>query len=450
MPETDSMRWEIVPFSIDSMSMRKPTPPVDERVLARGVPDIRVLYEHITPNSEGSHNTWKAFEHYKAQSSDSGTMGKARVSADISSGYALHVGESSSPYCFYGGQFGNPGELNSGLDSFYVPRDGGGFVPAPSGLVTLNAKAVRSMLPVIRPDLSLVNSLIELKDFKSLPGTLRNVQRFGKAIKAAKTLRYTYRTMADCYLQTQFNILPLLSDITGIWNAVRRARSRINDFLSREGRTRVAHYQCFLNEFSNTYSETPYGGGPFYGRCEDNGVDYPYHVAASWERSVTYDPSLFHAQIQYRYFYTDFQRKHASALERLDRLGLNLNPAIIWNAIKFSFVVDWLFGVNRWLNDHASSGWMTPRIDILQYLWSIKRRRRIDVRGRIKSGMYGYGLPGEYSPSCISLPSVYESAYRRSTDMPGASSFETSGLSLKEFSLAAALGITMSKRKTNH
>ena len=34
----------------------------------------------------------------------------------------------------------------------------------------------------------------------------------------------------------------------------------------------------------------------------------------------------------------------------LDSLGFELNPRIIWDAIPFSFVIDWFFGVGNWLN----------------------------------------------------------------------------------------------------
>jgi hypothetical protein len=33
----------------------------------------------------------------------------------------------------------------------------------------------------------------------------------------------------------------------------------------------------------------------------------------------------------------------------LDALGLNVDPSIVWNAIPFTFVVDWFFDVSRWL-----------------------------------------------------------------------------------------------------
>lgn len=33
----------------------------------------------------------------------------------------------------------------------------------------------------------------------------------------------------------------------------------------------------------------------------------------------------------------------------LDSLGFELNPKIIWDAIPFTFVIDWFFGVGSWL-----------------------------------------------------------------------------------------------------
>jgi hypothetical protein len=36
----------------------------------------------------------------------------------------------------------------------------------------------------------------------------------------------------------------------------------------------------------------------------------------------------------------------------LDALGFELNPKIIWDAIPFSFVLDWFFGIGSWLDRH--------------------------------------------------------------------------------------------------
>lgn len=158
---------------------------------------------------------------------------------------------------------------------------------------------------------------------------------------------------------------------------------------------------------------------------------------------MTTHASHFHAQIEYNFNYTQFQREHAHVLALLDALGVNFNPAIVWNALPWSFVVDWVVGVSRWL-DNLKVGNMEPKINILQYLWSVRRSRTVQVEGKVAFNKYfsGYDPYTYYPTAYVSFPVTYETAYRRSAGLPGPSWFETSGLSSKEFSLGAALVVS--------
>lgn len=139
---------------------------------------------------------------------------------------------------------------------------------------------------------------------------------------------------------------------------------------------------------------------------------------------------MFHAEVEYEFSYSDFQTEYAQLLALLDSLGVNFNPAIIWNAIPFSFVIDWVVGVSSWLN-RLKVGNMDPAINISRYLWSIRRKRRIDCQ----LGTYdSYGFESR-SP----LPTLTETAYRRTCKMPARGLFTTSGLNSQELRLGGAL-----------
>jgi hypothetical protein len=148
-------------------------------------------------------------------------------------------------------------------------------------------------------------------------------------------------------------------------------------------------------------------------------------------------------QIQFNFNWTEYQRIHAGTLALADALGLNWNPAIIWNAIPWSFVVDWVFGVSRWL-DQFKVPLLEPVINIHRVLWSVQRERKIFVQN----------LVGSSDSSSVSLhrpraqlPVVQQSAYRRDIDYPDSGSITSSGLSLKEFSLGAALVLARRRRR---
>jgi hypothetical protein len=313
---------------------------------------------------------------------------------------------------------------------FVSPSSGGHYVNicSPNEINTMVGQSLDAMLPGIRPELSLVNSIIELKDFKSLPRTLRNIKNLTKSITTldwgSLSLRRLIRGGSDVYLQTQFNILPLLSDITGIKNAIIRTRQKVQNLLENEGRLLTKHYARPINTLtpSHDYVTSDPGSLP----------SYMSPGSVTFERDTSYESSMFRAMIEYSYELDPWARQQAQLRGLLDALGVNCNPQIIWNAIPWSFVVDWVVGVNRWLDQFKTRN-LEPVTHIKRYMISLSTVRTIRT----------YHTFNTYSGTSGQVPSVIitEKAYIRSNrnaDM--IRWFQTSGLNLKEFSLAAALG----------
>jgi hypothetical protein len=364
-----------------------------------------------------------------------------------------YLADPSHPYALYDpSMFGEGGKLSNDLFPLYAKRTtDGGFVPPPSDLDNLNQRALRTMMPVIKAELSLVNSILELKDFKSLPNTIRKLSELpslfnlktpvsllrypGKSLATfQKPLREWFRGAADSYLQASFNILPLLSDIAGIQKAISRTERRINDFITRAGCFQRKHFTVFLNEGERDLTDS--FEVPATGFTTEGDLHGTTLKVTRYSNLV----SKFHAEIEFNYNYTRYQIEHARLLSLLDAVGINFNPAIIWNAVPWSFVVDWVAGVGQWLNKQRI-GLMDPQINIHRYLWSIQRARVIRMGRQSVNSVYGYGgAPYITSPTVLS-PAISEFSFRRNSGLPSEGSIITSGLSIKEFSLAAALVI---------
>lgn len=357
--------------------------------------------------------------------------------------------------------FGAYGQFNSGLGALYVPASDGSFVPPPDQIESLKLRSLRSMLPGIKSELSALNSLYELKDIVSLKRSAqlilssvkRLLGRYGmryasasfNACKRMSTKGLVTKTVADGYLQWMFNLRPLISDITGIYQAVATHERRINDLVNRSGKLQTCRFSCDLKE-ELLGSDT--GWSANYNLPEvRSDPNSPFGVAAprmsvAHRRKVVPEVAKFHATMQYNFTFSAFQVEHARLLGFLDMLGINLNPAIIWNALPWSFIVDWVFGIGRFLDSMKISN-MEPKINVLQYCWSVKRSRKIYVTSRICSKIYNSDWGDEMSPLVhYTHPVVCETAYRREAGLPSVSSFTTSGLSLTELSLGAALLIT--------
>lgn len=407
-----------------------------------------LLFEEQTPNSgpRKTRHEFKAFEHYK--------VGRARSSSSVRGvlttqtwsfypheftlkefhprfGCEGYDGSSNSYYA----PFGEPGFPIQGLPHLYEKRADGGFVPPPSNLDELTSMALRSMMPTIKAELSAINSIIELKDFKSLPRTINHVfdtaNKF-KLIKSKLTLRDALRAKSDGYLQAKFNLLPLLADISGVKTAIVRVERQMNDLVTRSRKVQNRHFVYNWTEYPDISNESSLG----YFAYPQVPFGYNQTTACAMHRDVRYASSVFHAQIQYTFTYTAYQREHALVLGLLDSLGINLNPQIIWNAIPWSFVVDWLLGVGRWLKDHTSRLNMEPKVNIRQYCWSVRRERSVFTR----VVQFPIGENGLFhGPSTDTLPTTKETSYRRGVGIPSTSLIESSGLSSQEFVLGAAL-----------
>lgn len=405
--------------------------------------------ESLLSDNNGSHSKWKTCEHYQcSQVPDSGSNVVTCYVDYQTGGYPFRSAKIDNPWVFCPTTFGNAGAPVSGLPAFFIERSDGGFVPPPDDLDILLDHAISAMMPRIKAELSVVNSFIELKDFLSLRSSIESVKNtIGSLFKkgfSRKTLAETFRTKADVYLQYKFNIAPLLSDISGIYRALANTEKRMNALIARSGRVRVSHYTRHLTESGDNDSAIVSDGWDNTAHPKGLGGSYTVYTDTKLSRSTVTEPATFHVQVQYNYNYTAYQVEHARLLSLLDALGVNLNPAIIWNAIPWSFVVDWVFGIGQYLSTLRSAN-MDPKINILRCLWSIHRERRITVAGSMTSQTH-YASSVKTPPASLVLPVVVEEAYRRTPFMPSSSSIVSSGLTLTEFSLGAALVVSRRRR----
>jgi hypothetical protein len=329
------------------------------------------------------------------------------------------------------GYFGPLMDPMTGLSALGSYTPGVGIIiQTPSDIDALVSRAITAMLPGIRPvdNVSLINSIIELKDFASLPRTLKNVgslveDSFAFLIRRpgykTMTLRNLLRKGADVYLQAEFNILPLLSDISAVSTAIRTVRNRLRQLVSHAGTPQKRYYTVNLLD-------------RYTGASSQKAIPLPDYMVPRnllFGRNVLYRSASFNAQMMYNYTLPSWVTEDSLMAALLDSLGVNLNPRILWNAIPWSFVVDWLVNVNSWLDNWRTRN-IEPVVNIRGFSWSFKVERYVQTY-----------LGFDSADPCVER---YDSVYKRRVGDRSAlySSLVTSGLSPKEFSLAAALAFS--------
>jgi len=361
-----------------------------------------------------------------------------------------------SPYfANYWSDFGEIGIPNSGLPPYIEGSAATGFIPLPPDIDVLKANALARLVPHIKQQLSIINTLVELGDIKTIaPTVLRTLKHVRNLARSSVTPRRTrklirrpestLRVAAEGYLQKEFNLGPLQSDMEGIYASLCNWWYKVYTRYQNSSRPTTLYFR-FRRQDEPVQSQDSNSGWYWLTSGDEFFVNEdPFSQLAitdtglrsfECERVVRADSTIFCAQIQCNIMYTEFQRENARWLALLDELGFNWNPRAAWNAIPWSFVVDWLVRVGKQL-DRYKVGFMDATVNILQSSWSIKRVRTIDVQYRVgMETMYD----GRRWTTVLNRPTFTESAYRRCVEPLSRSSLELSGLSPKEFSLGAAL-----------
>jgi len=403
-------------------------------------------------------SSWNDFEHFKRRTFLGKTSSIAIANCDfLAGGSYFDTFQVSDPLWNYSSESWGPAGAPTGrLQPLYQPMPGGHFVVLPSSVNGMIAASLRAMLPHIKNEMSLVNSLIELKDFKTLVrGGAKLLKRLQRAnadllpflrqleIAAKKkrqkiTLAMIKRGVSDAFLQWEFAYRPLLSDIAAFRKSLSTVQKQVAKLQAEERKKLVRHYYSDCGPGYGPITETLPVNSNAYRRlfsgktCSGTAGLYNHLGSSTNNRSVSYK-AQFHAEVEYSYTFSSFQRENAKMLGLLDSLGVNNNPAIIWNAIPWSFVVDWVFGVSRWLDQFKTAN-LEPVTLIHRYLYSVSIQR--DTVVRVKTNINAPVPLMEYEAvSCT------ENAFRRVSGIPGqyASALTLSGISPKEMILATAL-----------
>jgi hypothetical protein len=316
---------------------------------------------------------------------------------------------------------------------------------------SLSATALQSMLPSFHTQNSLVNFLLELKDFKSVVKYMRgNIQKKLSAIENAlrklkqpDNIRRSNKPLdklARAYLSYSFGWKPLYNDLVSFVRTVSGFEARYRELVQRANAPQQSYWGTWVagtaageNLFYNngTGDPPPSWVGPTRCRCR-------VRVIQEATNGIRY-----HATIRYRYAIPpELSSAGGKAKAFLDTLGVAANPAVIWNAIPFSFLIDYLVDIGNYLERLRVDN-IPFKTEILDFCHSARIERRVVMEVALENEHYLTGkIPFAFLPTDMCKVVMYE----RKLGLPNyLTAMQTSGLNYREFSLVGALAVARRK-----
>lgn len=196
----------------------------------------------------------------------------------------------------------------------------------------LSAEALDKMMPTLESDLSLTNFLLELRDFKKLFSII--TESLPKLLAAA-------------HLNYEFGWKPFLGDIQKILNLLGNFDKLLSKLIAEQHQVNVRHASIPL---------------PTPEPVNTDGFD----ISVKWKTEP-----IYRATMKYSYSLPELSHLQMKVRGALDAFGLDISASVIWEAIPFSFVVDWFIDVQGFLSQF-NKPYLEPKIKIIDFCSSIK------------------------------------------------------------------------------
>jgi hypothetical protein len=229
----------------------------------------------------------------------------------------------------------------------------------------LNHRACRSMMPKLPKSISVLNFLWEMKEFL-------------KMFEFWALRRSLLENISNGTLNEEFGWRPFLSDVCDLLVGLRDFRKKYKKFLQGMHIPHVRHFRKILTEdnllprFIN-HELAKYSHGQFnaFPLNSDSmaAVGFSYYGTLQSNHKITPE---YIATMKFTYFAPDLLKSYGELRAILDAFNIYWDPQVIWNAIPFSFIVDWFFNVGDWLHNQFSAPNAPVYTRIIDFCTSVK------------------------------------------------------------------------------
>lgn len=217
------------------------------------------------------------------------------------------------------------------------------------------AEALNKVRPKFAAEMSLPNFLFELKDLGRIIPKPDQLREYADALSKnsgnpfKKRLRSGAHFAASQHLSAQFGYLPLIDDAFTLIDEVKNFDSKKERFVRAANKPHTGYFKQNI-----ALSESPkvlVNDHPLARIFKQRRVTGGYIVAG-----VKYNFSIDPVSLQYPFLFSKY-------------IGFRHNPRILWDALPFSFVIDWFAGAGSFLEQYdpgaldttfnVEGGWVT-------------------------------------------------------------------------------------------
>jgi len=303
--------------------------------------------------------------------------------------------------------------------------------------------AMVSMIPSTSNGFSLINFIIELKDFRRLAQAFINRRGRIAEILGVSVLKdimtHPTRSLSSMYLNYSFNWKPFVSDLMSIYKSLTQTRKRLQDIWDRQNTPQTRHFQRYIDTtVGNVYGAYSYSANTSMGWVQTAMPPYnkPFTVNLYSRDRVRWTvPPVYHATMRFSYTCPGALGVLTEIDAYLDAFGVKLDASIIWNAIPFSFIIDWVIDVGSFLRRFSVNN-LGLQVTVEDFCSSQRYKTVTEREIGVRRSYAGTDVFSAW----INVAQRINERYERRVGIPNLySALKTSGLSTKEASLGAAL-----------
>lgn len=285
----------------------------------------------------------------------------------------------------------------------------------------------------LKPGVELGVSIGEIRDM--IPMFKKTAKRFIQLYKVARKGNknpFSAKSVSGDWLTYQFGWLPFLSDIMGFIRTTQKLKARLDRLRDFNGQWERRGGIVYRNDDSADIESGSNWSFPVLNSAYQALVDYGPYMAAKSKTTLTTQTKIWF-EGRFRYWLPEHDLELRWPPRLIAQLyGLSLTPALLWELMPWSWMIDWVSNVGDVISNAST---LAEYNLATSYAYVMAHQRKV-------YNISVYRPIGHGAMRTISWTYPVERKHRVEASSPFGFDVQWDGLSLRQLSILAALGIS--------